>query len=556
MRVARAKTRWQTPLNESLTPQFPRETDRLYTMADPPQRRPTDPVNAAAGQSSAPVSPSAQLLNSTQTPMSPSVYSRNTDGVSILPNDSVMSIGSPYESDHTHQGGSAVILTSQSVRSYVIGTPSPKRPDSTRSSRDWKAWLSHEVSGIEAASQEDITIQQQYATPSGKHKRVATRTIRTSQTDSDDATVIVRDSLETLTPRAALGNSAAFDTDAQSPQPSHSDTEPRSARSVPENSSTIVHGSKKSTPDQPPLGERLPSSPSSTPVTYKERSPSSSTPKSSPTSTQLPLGTPTSARMNERFPFLVTGRRSGSNNSSRSQLTNSPTSSVGSSSKIPMTPSESQTVYSTSLLPVPTSSGANVRGTVVKTAESNRKSKENITPPTNAGVKRPNISPLGAAERPRSLQSLSLAALNRKLINLAPQSSKVADASPSKRAPSPVETVVARPSLRVTIRPLSPEKLSRRPRSAFDLRHTPSPRPASELRRPALQHETAKDPSTPDEKAPGDAELGVNPREGSVTPGQRMAERFLKERTSATVLKRGVGKSTGKFVREDTPAFL
>lgn len=48
----------------------------------------------------------------------------------------------------------------------------------------------------------------------------------------------------------------------------------------------------------------------------------------------------------------------------------------------------------------------------------------------------------------------------------------------------------------------------------------------------------------------------ANQREGSVTPGHRMAERFLKERKSATVLERGVRKSTGKFVREDTPAFL
>lgn len=552
MRVARAKDRWQTPLNENSTPQFPRETDRLYTMADPPQRRPTDPVIAVAGQSSDSVSPSVQLSNSMQTPMSPSVYSRNTDGVSILPNDSVMSFGCPCESDRTYQGGSAVILTSQSVCSYVIGTPSPKRPDSTRSSRDWKAWLSHEVSGIEARSQEDITIHQKYATPSGKHKRVTTQTIRTSQTDSDDATVIVRESLEALTPRAGPGNSTTLDTDVLVFQPANPDTESHFVRSVPELVFKIADGSKTSLSDRPPLRYRLPSAPNSTPVVFKERS--SSTLSSSPTSTQLPLGTPTSARMNERFPFLVTGRRSSSNNSTRSQLSNSPTSSVGSSSKMPETPSGSQIMYSTSFLPLPTTSGANVRGTVVRTANSTWKSKENITPPKNAV--RPKMSPLGGAERPKSLQPLSLAALNRTSISLAPQSNEVADASPSKRAPSPVATVVARPSLRVTIRPLSPKKFSRRPRSAFDLRHTPPPWPASELRRPALQHEVAKDPSRSDEKVPDADELGVNPREGSVTPGQRMAERFLKERKSAMVLERGVKKSASKLIREDTPAFL
>lgn len=45
-------------------------------------------------------------------------------------------------------------------------------------------------------------------------------------------------------------------------------------------------------------------------------------------------------------------------------------------------------------------------------------------------------------------------------------------------------------------------------------------------------------------------------RSGSVTPGQKMAERFLKERKSVAVLERGVRRGTGKIVREDTPAFL
>jgi hypothetical protein len=554
MRVARASDRWQTPMNESLASQFPQETDRLCTVAAPPQQRSIDLVTAAAEQPSPSASPSVQLSKPMQTPMSPSVYSRNTDGVSILPNDSVMSFGGHFELERTHQGGSAVILASQSVRSYVIGTPSPKRQTSTRSSHDWKAWLSHEVSGIEAPSQEDITIHQQYTTPPGKHTRVMSQTIRTSQTDSDDTTVIVRESLETLTPRAVPGHSAALGSDVQAPQPSNSDTEPRLAGLVLDDLPTIVHGSKKSSSDRSPLADKLPSAPNSSPVAYKERS--SSTPSSSPTSTQLPLGTPTSARMNERFPFLVTGRRSSSNNSSRSHLSGSPTSSVGSSSKTPKNTSGSHTVYSTNPITVLTSSSTNVHGAVARTAESTCKSKENVTPPANTGVKRPTISPLGVVERPKSLQPLSLAALNRKSRNMAPLSSKVADASPSKCAPSQVENIVARPSLRVTIRPLSPEKLSRRPRSAFDLRHTASPRPASETRRPALQHEVAKDQSTPEGKTPGDALLDVNSREGSVTPGHCMADRFLKERKSATVLERGVGKSTGKLVREDTPAFL
>ncbi|KAF3011124.1 hypothetical protein E8E13_011412 [Curvularia kusanoi] len=131
----------------------------------------------------------------------------------------------------------------------------------------------------------------------------------------------------------------------------------------------------------------------------------------------------------------------------------------------------------------------------------------------------------------------------------------------SKRVSYP-ETIVARPNLRVTVRPMTDEKLSRRPRSAFDLRKTPPPRPASEFRRAAVAL------STPLPLSDQDVEFRVGTekllattndseqRSGSITPGQRLAERFLKERKSATVLEPGVRKSTGKFVREDTPAFL
>ncbi|KAF2622854.1 MFS general substrate transporter [Macroventuria anomochaeta] len=421
MRVAKAKTRWQTPLNESATPQFPRETDRLYTAVNFAQQQPPDQANATCEPPASPQSPTVQSSKAMQTPMSPSVYSRNTDGVSILPNDSVMSFNSSYEHERTHHGGSAVILTSQSVRSYVIGTPSPNRPHSTRSSRDWKAWLSHEVSGIETTSQEDITIQGQYATPSGRHKQT---------------------------------------------------------------------------------------------------------------------------------------------NSSRSRLSKSPTSSVGSSLKSPKTTPGPKVIYSDISAPATSSTTANVPSTALRRAEIPQKSKENITPPSMDCHKRPNTSLLGLVSRPKSLQPLSSAILNRSSTNMTQYAVNVAEGGQSKRASSPAETVVARPSLRVTIRPLSPEKLSRRPRSAFDLRNTPSPRLASELRRPALHPKTSsrllahRNGSISSVEA-SSHEIGeTDQRDGSATPGQRMAERFLKERKSATVLERGVRRSPGKFVREDTPAFL
>ncbi|KAF1922441.1 uncharacterized protein M421DRAFT_366456 [Didymella exigua CBS 183.55] len=559
MRVARAKNRWQTPLNESSTPQFPRETDRLYTVLDFFQQQSTDRVTAAVERPPPPKSPPAQLSNSMQTPMSPSIYSRNTDGASILPNDSVVSFNSPYEFDRGHQGGSAVILTSQSVRSYVIGTPSPNRPSSTRSSRDWKAWLSHEVSGIETASQEDITIHQQYATPSEKDEHALNQTIRTSHTGSEDTTVIVRESFETSTPRAEPESTIVLGPDRQIAKPV-SQACPDHIKAVPECDHVVADKPKKLPLQHNPIKGHLSTAPVSTPVARRDRS--ASTPSSSSGPTQQLLGTASSARMNERFPFLDTGKRSSSNNSSRSRLSKSPTSSVGSSSKNPEAAPGPENVYSDVFISVSSSTTTDVPGTAPRRAETYQNSKENMTPTSNAGPKRPHISPLGLVQRPKSLQPLSFAALNRSPTNIAHLSSNAADTSQPRCAPSPAETVIARPGLRVTIRPSSPEKLSRRARSAFDLRQTPSPRPASELRRPALQSKASSrllaenERSRTDKETSGDGLHDVNQREGSVTPGQRMAERFLKERKSATVLERGTRKSTGKLVREDTPAFL
>ncbi|KAH6644271.1 hypothetical protein C7974DRAFT_300438 [Boeremia exigua] len=427
MRVAKAKNRWQTPLIESTTLQFPRETDRLYTVVDLAHQRSLEKAAATSEEATSSQSPVLQLPKLTQLPMSPSIYSRNTDGASILPNDSVVSFTGR---ETIPQGGSAVILTSQSVRSYVIGTPSPNRPSSTHSSRDWKAWLSHEVSGIESISQEDITIRGQYTTSSQQRK-------------SD------------LTPT-----------------------------------------------------------------------------------------------------------RSSSNNSSRSRKSKSPTSSFGFSQKSPLENLRPQTIYSDISAPATGCVTAVPPSFTANSAETAQKSKENITPPSLGGHRRPNMAPLAFVSQHKSLQPLSPSSSHRSCNSVMEHGVDAATENQSKRASKPADTVVARPSLRITIRPLSPEKLSRRPRSAFDLRNTPSPRPASELFRTTLPSKPSSRLSVrdPHPTLESEAHMHTTPEtcqpDGSVTPGQRMAERFLKERKSATVLERGVRKSAGKLVREDTPAFL
>ncbi|KAF3011125.1 hypothetical protein E8E13_011413 [Curvularia kusanoi] len=196
IRVAKAKARWQGPLNESVTPQFPREADRLHAMANLDQDTAARTLDAHKNQLTKPI----------QMPMSPSIYSRNTDGVSLPPTDSVLSLANTHEHEPVNQEGSAVILTSQSVRSYVIGTPSPNRVSSTRSSRDWKAWLSQEVSSIETASQEELKICGNYDVSSQQAEDRSHRSIRTSQVNPEDAIGVDRGSLDIPTPRAPSAN--------------------------------------------------------------------------------------------------------------------------------------------------------------------------------------------------------------------------------------------------------------------------------------------------------------------------------------------------------------
>lgn len=555
-RVAKAKSRWQTPLEDDATPQFPRETDRLYTVVNHVQQQSSYGTNVPFKSPVSPILSTAQLSKPMQTPLSPSVYSRNTDGVSILPNDSVMSFNSPYEHERTHDGGSAVILTSQSVRSYVIGTPSPNRPSSTRSSRDWKAWLSHEVSGIETTSQEDLTIHEQYATPLGQHRQDLVQTIHTTHTGSEDTTVIVRESLEKSPPQVKDEKPTMSATAQQTINPIT--PEAHLSRTAPEPitrlegmahyKETSSQASPGPTPPWPkPEQKQKPSVPPNSRALGKKECGIPSPSRSSSASQPLPE-TPKSARMNDRFPFLTTGKRSSSNTSRLSHHSKSPTDSVGSSSKSATT-TPGPKVYSDISAPATRSTTRHVPDTVVRRTEVLQKSKENVTPLSMGGPRKPNISPLGLVTRPKSMQPISLAALNR----------SSTDVNALKRESSPAEP---RPRIRATIRPLAPEKLSRRPRSAFDLRGTPSPKPASEPRRPAMHLKMSstslarsKEPIT----GPGasfDGEIGTEERDGCATPGQRMAERFLKERKSATVLERGVTKSASKFVREDTPAFL
>ncbi|KAF1848741.1 MFS general substrate transporter [Cucurbitaria berberidis CBS 394.84] len=427
-RMERAKDRWKTPLDGAETLRFPRETNRTYNVTNFTEHTISceTPINSVESIGPRPVdshergghrtrelpvsleSPTPPNRRPLMSPLSPSLYSRNTDRISILPNESVISFGAPENPQSLHDGGSAIILTSQSVRSYVIGTPSPRRVEPTRTSHEWKTWLSHEVSGMELSSQEDLKIHERDMTPSGQHRR------------------------------------------------------------------DIAHLS---------------------------------------------------------------------------------------------TPAANQTPH-------------RLRNTALKRSDAQLRKKENATPPSllhNAG---PNIGLMGSTPRPKSLQPFASTTLNQNTPKTGLYVTNAPDTNPGMHNPSPSVTS-QRPRVRVTVRPQSPDKLSRRPKSAFDLRQgntryplqangipqiatleTPSPSPSLELRGHVLDGKTSstslalgKEPSPGKEVRVIDSVLDSE-RSGSITPGQRLADRFLRERKSTTVLENGKMRGGLRLVREDTPAFL
>lgn len=575
-RVEKAKSRWQTPLDESGKPSFPRETNRNYTVINFAQSIDSTSTEQVDGRGvcKLPASPESSASPAPcplVSPLSPSVYSRNTDGMSILPNDSVISIrgAEKRERCHDHDGGSAVILTSQSVRSYVVGTPSPRRPSSTRSSHDWKAWLSYEISGMESTSEEELRIRESYATPSGRHRRDLKRTMRTIHTDDEDTMVIVRGSFDTLTPRADL-------THPDKPGPVTSPVTPTESKrqdKIPVNTNSPVLEEVNPHPDS--FKETFASH---TPTTTedskghkldaridvtKQKEFVPSTPSQSLSGSQSQIETPKSARMNDRFPYIENGQRSSSNSTKLSHHSKSPTDSVTSLVKLPKS-IPSPKVYSDLSAPFTNEAMLREPNTTLRRPEAQHKIKENVTPSSCRGNKRPTISPLGLKLRPKSLQSLPSTTLDSNPSNMGQYATNSPEVKQVQHESSPTATPPHLPRVRATLRPMSPEKLTRRPKSAFDLRGMSSllPRQNPELRRPALNLKSSSSTLGLNRESSPLAENCTNNSalsDREPTPGQRMADQFLRERKSTTAMK-GSAKSEMRgglrLVREDTPAFL
>jgi hypothetical protein len=568
-RVALAKGRWKTPLEDAEKLHLPRETDRAYNVAnferafsDELELTVTEHIEVHRTDVPEPPEHPTPSPRPIMSPLSPSVYSRNTDGVSILPNDSVMSFQSPEDVDRRHNGGSAVILTSQSVRSYVVGTtPSPRRSDSTRSSRDWKAWLSHEVSSMVHTSQEELKIDERYMTPPGKHRRESTRT---SDTDQDDTTVILRPSCDTVIACGALVPPPVCDetrprpVDAAHAMPEQRSVSLSSISAVLEKSQSQSSKPVQVTPDNsPPVAAQaqkrgVPARRESTPLLDRVRLPSSSHASSA---SQPLIETPVSARMNERFPYIVNARRYSNNSSQSSRQSKSPPESLASSSLKSSKATPSPRIYSDLSIPLSDRTSQRAPNLTLRRSAVYSKSKENVTPPS-VGTKRAiTTTPFG----PKPAQLLSSIALNRSSTNIGQYTSNAPDTKHAKHASSPAATPPRAP-IRATVRAISPDKSTRRPKSAFDLRNSGARRP------PALHAKSSlaftREPCPVQEDRAIDSVL----EDGRVTPGHRMADKFLRERKSTPGVLEGTGtagvteseKKRGglRLVREDTPAFL
>jgi hypothetical protein len=602
-------------------------------------------------------------------PLSPSIYSRNTDGMSILPNDSVMSFDDTNDGDATHGSGSAVIITCRSVKSYTIGTPSPKHgTDSNRSSRDWKTWLSHEISELDANARSDYTFQSTY-TPTIRQYSPPTRHHREfSQIGGDEATtVIMRESMENTTPR----NEPEAEDPTIMETVEQSDTSPPvvAEQSTLDTPPSLVEPSvglipKQETPSPPLLA------PSAIPRKQRLSSLSSAFSQRSSVTSNTTNSTPKSARMNDRFPFIKSNRRSSSQNANLRRTSQTPIGHNSGSSSLNSKATPSPKLYSDFSAPSTSRTSKYEPGIRSKSSEEvvnqnkelqKESQKENVTPTTQ--IRRPGQLRTGSATslplavaRPKSMLPLSSAALNRSPSTLSQNITTAEEGKDTvKQGPtiSP-ERSPRRQRLKVKMQPISPSKLTARPRSAFDLRSakpppnvnraitsspkkdetntqhpiseiitpyhrkytssristgtagldtdalrmllespwavcgpSPSPRTSFELMeatRPQLRsmHSSStlalnKEPSPGLEERIIDSILvcedkAVSVRSGveggRVTPGHRMAERFLQERGAS----RGIGSGTlvGELdwtecagsgevrglVREDTPAFL
>ncbi|EOA84588.1 uncharacterized protein SETTUDRAFT_92003 [Exserohilum turcica Et28A] len=563
-RMDKSRDRWKNPLEQPENPQFPRETDKscdVTTLAEESHEILEESaemdgsgqhVYDISGQDSRKHAKSPNPCRSPGskdviTPMSPSIYSRNTDGISIDHNDSIISFDGTGQFEQAHHAGSAVILTSQSVRSYVVGTPSPQREAPARTSRDWRAWLSHEISGMELNSQEDLSINEHFANIS-RTKRSGS--VRTSHTEHEDTTVVLRGSLdqyddEALGPRTSYRNEHLGEV-----KDCEGDNREVTGKFQEQDSHPTASNANESKRDSGSGINVCPTS-KSRPASFASGNRRLSIPGVHASQSLVGSETSKPPAMNERFPLANTDQHPSSNSlvSLYSKSVANSTSSLPSLK--PSKPSVGRANLSTA---APNESSQHIPSTAApKRSDAQHHRKENITPQSLRSTKQYSTP---TPHFPSPLVP------SQPLQHCSPRR-HFASSSPQRKSPSattttttPTRLTPTRPRIRAVIRP----------KSAFDLCNTTTTTtttaalqynnpginatPESPLRRPRSY---ARDPHTlPPHNEAGAADTLQG--RASVTPGHRLADEFLRERKSGI----GAEKLRGGLVlvREDTPAFL
>ncbi|KAF2139015.1 uncharacterized protein K452DRAFT_290108 [Aplosporella prunicola CBS 121167] len=181
-RKGKEDTRWRMPLEQGTSEISSTNLRGTMVGVNPYELTPLDKLSAPLKAVVTPERTSSRrnfeqqsnMFISTRTtltdvPLSPSIYSRNSNGESPVRKES-------HGSNTGSEGrlaGTAVIISSRPVKSYVLGSPpKPKTgATSTHSSKDWKAWLSKEVSELSLVQQANFTISDEFPVKPRGHYR-------------------------------------------------------------------------------------------------------------------------------------------------------------------------------------------------------------------------------------------------------------------------------------------------------------------------------------------------------------------------------------------------
>ncbi|KAL1646640.1 hypothetical protein SLS58_003228 [Diplodia intermedia] len=190
----KTESRWQNQLHQGHSPVFSKNVKKAMAGTNPyelarhesspsPSKSIAAPPRISSRKPQQPLDMLSPGWPSRADIMSPSVYSRDSTGESPLRKESEGSNCPP---------GTVVIVSSHSAKSYTLGS-SPKKdgaPGPARSSKDWKKWLSKEVSELDLSQDFDMSMTEEWLLKPAGHQREHAEIVGVG--DGDDEVVIFK----------------------------------------------------------------------------------------------------------------------------------------------------------------------------------------------------------------------------------------------------------------------------------------------------------------------------------------------------------------------------